>query len=177
MRHQFCYTLRRNRKKWLSQLVATLLLLFLALNGLCFIAAYGLTHYKEPGQWSIARPKPKSPQVPSQLGLRYQTRQIVLESPSDRSQWLDVWNIPSRSKTSQGTVLMFPGSGGTKGTQLLPSARVFRDLNYDTVLVDFLGVGESSGTRTTVGYREGEDVAAVLKDAQKRLRTALTSRA
>ena len=168
MRHKFRYTLRRNRKKWLSQLVATLFLLFLALNGLCFIAAYGLTHYKEPGQWSIARPKPTSLQVPSQIGLRYQTRRIVLESPGDRSQWLDVWDIPlSRSKASQGTVLMFPGIGGTKGTQLLPSAKVFHDLNYDTVLVDFLGVGESSGTRMTVGYREGEDVAAVLKDAQK----------
>ena len=164
MPNKLRYQLSRNRKKWRSRLMVSLLLLVLGLNGLCFAAAYGLTHYKEPGQWSIARPKPMSTQVPSQVGLRYQTRRIVLDSPS---QWLDVWDIPaSRSKASQGTVLMFPGNGGTKGTQLLPSAQVFHDLNYDMVLVDFLGVGGSSGTRATVGYREGEDVAAVLKDAR-----------
>ena len=147
--------------------MASLLLLLLGLNGLCFVAAYGLTHYKEPGQWSIARPKPIGIQVPSDLGLSYRTRRIGLDSPKNRPQWLEVWDIAApRSEVSQGTVLMFPGNGGTKGTQLLPSAKVFHTLNYDTVLVDFLGVGGSSGTRTTVGYREGEDVAAVLRDAQ-----------
>ena len=149
--------------------MASLLLLLLGLNGLSFVAAYGLAHYQEPGQWSIARPKPIDTQVPSDLGLIYRTRRIGLDSPRDHPQWLEVWDIaaPRSSKASQGTVLMFPGIGGTKGTQLLPSAKVFNDLNYDTVLVDFLGVGGSSGTRMTVGYREGEDVAAVLRDARR----------
>jgi alpha-beta hydrolase superfamily lysophospholipase len=40
-------------------------------------------------------------------------------------------------------------------------------LNYDTLLVDFRGLGGSSGNTTTLGVRETEDVALSMRYAQR----------
>jgi alpha-beta hydrolase superfamily lysophospholipase len=44
---------------------------------------------------------------------------------------------------------------------------VFHGLNYNTLLVDFRGVGGSSGKTTTLGVREAKDVALALNFARK----------
>lgn len=52
---------------------------------------------------------------------------------------------------------------------LLPvlPAQVFHALGYDTWLVDFRGVGGSSGNTTTLGMREAQDVVASVSYIQK----------
>ena len=52
---------------------------------------------------------------------------------------------------------------------LLPEAAVWRELGYDTLLVDFRGSGGSSGQVTTLGYLEAEDVAAACNYARRQL--------
>ena len=47
-----------------------------------------------------------------------------------------------------------------------PEARAFLDMGLSVLLVDFRGSGESTGSRTTVGFDEGEDVARSLDFAR-----------
>ncbi len=84
-----------------------------------------------------------------------------------RSAWLETWYIPAGGAEVEGTVLLFPGNGGNKSKQLLAPAKTFHHLRYDTLLVDFRGVGGSSDNTTTLGAREAQDVAAALAFAQR----------
>ena len=138
------------------------LIVFCAVNLLGYIGAYYLTHFKTPGQIGWGLSKPISSKLPTDLGLRYQTKRI----PIDRSEWLETWSIPAALAPSKGTIVLFHGDKSTKAKQLLPPARVFHDLGYDTVLVDFRGVGGSSGNTTTIGMREARDVAQIASYAQ-----------
>jgi hypothetical protein len=56
-------------------------------------------------------------------------------------------------------VLLFHGHGGCK-CALLREANALREIGYSTLLVDFRGSGGSSGSVTTIGAREADDVAA-----------------
>jgi uncharacterized protein len=133
------------------------------LNIFAYIYAHLLTHFIEPGQFGVGLPKPKSSQTPIDLGLKYTTGRIEI----DRSQWLETWLIPVNNSVSKGTVILFPGIRNSKSRQLLAPAQVFHELGYDTLLVDFRGVGGSSGNTNTIGMREAEDVALSVKYAQK----------
>jgi len=65
-------------------------------------------------------------------------------------------------------VILFHGYAGEKSS-LLPEARTFLALGYSVMLVDFRGSGESSESLTTIGWKEGEDVAAALQYAKTNL--------
>jgi alpha-beta hydrolase superfamily lysophospholipase len=41
---------------------------------------------------------------------------------------------------------------------MLDKAKEFENLNYDILLVDFMGCGGSEGNQTTVGFKEAEEV-------------------
>jgi uncharacterized protein len=145
-----------------KRLLQVLLSFCLALNLAAYGGAYQLTHYRTPGSWGLGAPKPISSKLPSELGLNYTTHRIPIEP----DEWLETWSIPA-SSTPKGTVILFPGNGGSKAKQLLLPAQVFHDLGYDTWLVDFRGVGGSSGNTTTLGMREAQDVVASVSYAQK----------
>jgi uncharacterized protein len=134
---------------------------FVLVNILAYSGAYLMTHYSEPGQWGV--PKPNSSKTPSDIGLSYSTQRLTVNS----SEWVETWLIPASSAEAKGTVLMFPGKDSSKAKQLLAPAQVFHDLCYNPLLVDFRGVGGSSGNTTTLGVREAEDVALVLKEADR----------
>ena len=51
---------------------------------------------------------------------------------------------------------------------LLAPAKVFHDLGYALLLVDFQGSGGSHGDDTTIGYREAGDVAAAVDYAREK---------
>jgi len=55
------------------------------------------------------------------------------------------------------TVAFFHGYGGEK-TSLLDKAEEFKRLNFDVLLVDFMGSGGSEGNQTTLGFKEAEEV-------------------
>jgi hypothetical protein len=132
--HQLTHR-RRRRLCW------GLVILLVSLNVPTYLLAYHMTHVREPGQVGIGVPKPSHDNKPSDRGLFYATRTI----PISQSQWLETWEIPTQTASSRGTVLLFPGNLGTKSSQLIPPAQSFANLGFNTVLVDFQGVGGSSG--------------------------------
>jgi uncharacterized protein len=149
--------------RWQKQIVRVVLIAVFGINAIAYLGAYSLTHFNTPGHLGLALPRPSNSKLPSDLGLEY----VVQRIPVNRTEWLETWFIPAPSSASKGTVLLFPGNGGSKGKQLLPPARVFHDLNYDTLLVDFRGVGGSSGNTTTLGMREAKDVALAVNYARQ----------
>ena len=153
--------LKRRSRRRLLQIV---LIVFLILNALSYAGAYALTHFSSPGQWRLGLPRPDSAQLPTDMGLEYVTQRI----PINQDEWLETWLIPAQDGSSpNGTVLLFPGNGGSKAKQLLAPTGVFHRLGYDTLLVDFRGVGGSSGDTTTLGIREAKDVALALDYAER----------
>jgi pimeloyl-ACP methyl ester carboxylesterase len=139
-----------------------LLAVFLLINILTFAGAYLLTHFSAPGYWGVI-PKPSNQLLPSDIGLRYVTQRIAI-APNE---WLEAWFIPSQSPNPKGTVLLFPGNVGSKSKQLLAPTQVFHPLGYDALLVDFRGLGGSSGNTTTIGMKEAKDVALTVQYAQR----------
>jgi uncharacterized protein len=148
----------RKTKMLLWQLALAFLVI---LNILAYSGAYFMTHYSEPGQWGL--PKPNSAKTPADIGLSYSTQHLSVKN----NEWVETWLIPAADKEVKGTMLLFPGKDSSKANQLLAPAQVFHDLHYNSLLVDFRGVGGSSGNTTTLGVRESEDVALVLKEADR----------
>jgi alpha-beta hydrolase superfamily lysophospholipase len=52
-------------------------------------------------------------------------------------------------------------------SSLLPAAQQFHQMGYAVEVVDFRGSGGSSGSSTTIGYFEAEDVVATVADARQ----------
>jgi uncharacterized protein len=111
-------------KRLRKRLWQAALLIFLLLNLLSYVGVYGFTHYRSPGQFGLGQARPDSSKLPSEVGLAYITQRI----PVDRQAWLETWLIPASHASAQGTVLLFPGNGGSKGSQLLAPAQVLHNL-------------------------------------------------
>jgi uncharacterized protein len=86
----------------------------------------------------------------------YQVISLLTSDSIKLSAWL------SKVPNAKGTVILFPGYASAKDA-LLANAKVFNQLGYHTLLVDFRGVGESEGIETTIGYREAEDVKTAFR--------------
>ena len=145
------------KRRWLWR---TVLIAFIGVNGLGYLGAYVLTHGKSPDQFGIGFPRPENASTPADFGMTYETQRV----PMGAQHWLETWSI--KSGRPQGTVLLFPGNKASKDKLLMP-AQTFHQLGYDTWLVDFRGVGGSSGNTTTVGARESHDVAAAVEYARQ----------
>ncbi|KAI9131444.1 alpha/beta hydrolase [Acaryochloris sp. CCMEE 5410] len=140
--------------RWRRRVLFISLFLLISLNASTYLAAYTLTHVRDPGQWGLGFPKPTNIRTPQERGLSYSTHRLPINS----SAWLEAWLIPATGTPAQGTVVMFPGNRSTKDRQLIGPAQTFSQLGYNSLLVDYRGVGGSSGYSTTVGMREAEDV-------------------
>ncbi len=137
--------------------------ILLLVNGLAFFGAYTLTHFNDSMLPGLAfAPKPENARKPSDFGLDYATERI----PINEQEWLEAWRIPYNGE-ARGTVLLFPGNGGNKDQQLILPGQAFHQMGYHTLLVDFRGQGGSSGSSSTMGLRESEDVAYAFKYAEK----------
>ena len=75
---------------------------------------------------------------------------------------LEAWFARPDSGRARGTVALFHGYTSSK-SHLAHEAGYFRCLGYNVLLVDQAGNGNSAGFRTTVGYREADDVAAAFR--------------
>jgi uncharacterized protein len=153
----------RLRQKNIKRIYQFILVVFLLLNLIIYTGVYAATHYGFPGILGLGLTKPNSPKLPSDIGLEYSTQRIPVSS----TEYLETWLIPTRNSVAKGTVILFPGIGDSKGKQLLPLAQKFNSLNYDTLLVDFLGVGGSTGNNISIGLREAKDVALAFNYAKK----------
>jgi uncharacterized protein len=153
---------------------------FLALNGFAFMQARSMTHFVSAGQRTakpeklsltdkirviltgVEIPRPDNQTTPQEIQLVYQTYRIAIREESEEH--LEAWYIPAQK--SRGLVLLFPPYGNSKAALLAPT-KVFHDLGYDALLVDFRGVGGSGGNDTTLGVREAKDVAIAFTYSQK----------
>ena len=101
----------------------------------------------------ISNPKPQSLLTPT-----FQADNVTIPSPNGP---LAAWYARPDAGTAKGTVALFHGYTSSKA-HLLHEAGYFRRLGYAVLLVDQAGSGQSAGNRTTVGYREADDVAAAV---------------
>jgi uncharacterized protein len=151
----------QRKARLLKRLGQIALIIFLILNLLAYGGAYGMTHFRTRGHLGWGFPRPSGSKLPTDMGLEYVTQRVPLNS----KEWLETWLIPVA--VPKGSVILFPGNAGSKSNQLLAPAQAFHDLGYDTLLVDFRGVGGSSGHTTTLGLREAKDVALMMNYAQR----------
>jgi uncharacterized protein len=184
--------LRQFQRKWLRRRTILLTLLIsgaavgIGLNGIAWMQARAMTHYVEAGErtakpeklsWSekigvvltgVRLPRPMNRQTPDQIGLSYETHLIPISEPETQPATLEAWFIPTESPQKRGTVLLFPPYGASKQALFGPS-KILHELGYNTMLVDFRGVGGSSGSDTTMGVREGRDVAQAMAYVQQHI--------
>ncbi|MFL5800894.1 MAG: alpha/beta hydrolase [Roseiflexaceae bacterium] len=167
----------RRRGGCLRRLALMFALGFVMLNVLAWFHVRAATHFVAEGrpleQWlsmprleqlrtivtGVAIPRPHNRQTPSDHNLPYAVHQITLAD----GQMLEGWFVPHPQ--SRGVIVMFTGYAGVKDGLLTPAATVFQ-LGYSSFLVDFRGAGGSSGSDTTLGLREAEDVAAAVAYAR-----------
>lgn len=101
-------------------------------------------------------PRPANRRTPGDFSLSFETHRF---SNGDGAM-LETWFLPG--KNDRLVVALFHGYAASKST-LLTAARAFHRLGYATLLVDFYGSGGSSGTGTTIGVKEANDVAATVE--------------
>ena len=167
-------------KPCLLALLITVVAGFAVLNVLAYNHAYAMTHFSsggahnsKPEDLSLATklkvlcagvniPRPSSDRSP--LNLDPDCR--VLSIAGGDHVRLSAWYSDRGSGTP--LVILFHGYGAEKSS-LLPAAKVFRALGASVLLMDFRGSGGSSEGYTTIGWREADDVAAVVHYANDNL--------
>ncbi len=77
---------------------------------------------------------------------------------------LVAWYYNSGTK---GTFILFHGYAGEK-SDLLQRANLLEDQGYSTLLVDFMGHGDSEGFQTTIGFQEAKQVQSCYEFIQKK---------
>jgi uncharacterized protein len=107
----------------------------------------------------IRVPRPRTVLTPADIGPGCTAVRIE----SGAGVHLGAWHCAGAPRRPM--VLLFHGYAGEKGG-MQPEARAFLDMGLSVLLVDFRGSGESTGSRTTVGFDEGEDVARSLAFAR-----------
>ncbi|WP_433780599.1 alpha/beta hydrolase [Flavobacterium anhuiense] len=152
-------------KLFKNKYLKTITLIFLIINVIAFIHAYKFTHFTESNSkktaspeklssfekvktlfFGVNNPKPQNKKVPTQ---KYQT--IKLKS----NKKIECWLI--KNQNSRGTVVLFHGYGGEKSS-MLDKSNEFLKLGFNTMLVDFMGSGNSEGNQTTIGFKESKEV-------------------
>jgi uncharacterized protein len=139
---------------------------FILMNVVAFFHAYKFTHFakaekiktKSPGKLStgekistlifgVNNPRPVNNIVPAYL---YQT--VFLNGAKK----IECWEI-KKDSVAKGTVVIFHGYSGNKAS-MLDKADEFLNLDFNVLLVDFIGSGGSEGHQTTLGFKEAADV-------------------
>jgi hypothetical protein len=174
------------RRRPKTAVASFVLFVFLLLNTLAFVHAYSMTHFvagasrtPRPDQLSrmakvgvlltgVNLAKPTNTITPATFNLAYSTHRY---RGADGTEY-EAWHVPADGppwRRSRGVCLLFPGYAGPKAS-LLREAQILHEADYDAFLVDFRGCGGSSGSVTTVGYREADDVADAVEHVRNTLR-------
>lgn len=165
---------RRKRIALLALLTA-----FALLNAAAYLHARAMTHYTAGGTKTagpqgvsparkvrvlltgVSLPRPTNYRTPAELQLPFE----VCEFPAADGGRLEAWHVGRPH--AKGLVLVFHGYAACKA-MMLHQARAFYDMGYAVLLVDFRGSGGSSGSDTTLGVREAQDVATAVEYARSR---------
>jgi uncharacterized protein len=154
------------------------ILAFILVQAVAFMQARAMTHFTGPGARTgtpetlgplgrarvlltgVRVPRPENHMTPAGLGLAYETIRL----PREAGIRLEAWFVPA----GEGPVLLaFPGYATSKA-DILASAVLLHEMGYSILLVDFFGVGGSSGSGTSLGFDEARDVATALAYARER---------
>lgn len=153
-----------NLRKMLIRLLKLSLIGFVLLNILAFSHAYNFTHFSDDKV-----EKTKNSKLSTLEKIKLLLTGINNPRPEDQtkpSQKFETVNIQSNKKIkcwlikavqSKGTIIIFHGYGGQKAT-MLDKSDAFLKMGYNTLLVDFMGSGNSEGNQTTIGVMEAEQV-------------------
>lgn len=159
------YIIKTKRVKHILLFLVIFFLIFA--NIIVVIQAYSFSHFKEnvkpiPRDLDIATSdiikmffcgvdllRPKAIQYPS---VKYKEFDI----PISENKKLNAWSI-STDSINKGMVILYHGYMDEK-SKMLPYAYSILDMGYEVVLIDFEGSGKSSGSRTTIGHHEAENV-------------------
>ena len=155
-------------KKVFKYLLRTVLVLFVLLNVIVMFHAYKFTHFYEPNEITIIPETEKTGwdktkdmlfgfNTPKQKNVAPDSSYKTVTITTTDGFKLDAWYVTVPN--AKGSVAMFHGHAGKK-TGLLYEAQSFRELGYNTLLVDLRAHGNSEGNTCTIGYNEGADVKA-----------------
>ena len=164
-----------NLSKRTTLFIRVLVFAFLMINIIAFFHAYKFTHFTENKSEKTKSPekqssfekvktlflgvnnlKPKNLKFPSQ---KYKT--VLLKS----NKKIECWLI--KNEKSKGTIILFHGYGSEKSS-LISKSDEFLKLGYSTMLVDFMGSGNSEGNQTTIGYKEAQEVKSTFDYLNKK---------
>ena len=160
-------TIVMNMKKFLKIILKTFLVLFLLVNIITAFHAYKFTHFYNQGEVAVKKKEDKSTwdvtkeiffginAVKQKNTVPDSAFETVIISTKDSIK-LEGWYIKT-SGIAKGTVILFHGHGNKK-TSVVDEAAGFRQLGYNTLLVDFRAHGNSGGNTCTIGFNESEDV-------------------
>jgi alpha-beta hydrolase superfamily lysophospholipase len=153
----------KSMARWAAK---TILALFILLNIITAFHAYKFTHFYDRGERIIKKETEKNgwdktkellfgfnfeKQLNGIPDTAYQTLYLRTSDGLKLEAWL------MKVKEPKGTVALFHGHGGKKSSALFEASR-FRQLGYNTLLLDFRAHGNSQGNTCTIGYKESEDV-------------------
>ncbi len=156
------------RTKIIRKLALAFFMVFLLMNLVAFLHAWNFTHFtsrdtrtpppEELSVWQkinvlftgVSLPRPENYTVPE---VDFESTWLTAGEDS-----VALWEI--NGEINKGTVAMFHGYFANR-TSMLEQAQRFRRLGYRTVLVDFRGSGGSSGSSTSIGYHEKQEVKLV----------------
>ncbi|HEY2918201.1 MAG TPA: alpha/beta fold hydrolase [Candidatus Binatia bacterium] len=160
-------------KRFGKLLTAALLSAAVGVNILAFMQARAMTRFTDGGTRTarpeqltfldvaavfisgVNVPRPQNRRTPAALDLPFETHRFS----SGNGSTLEAWYVPGNDERL--IVVLFHGYAASKST-ILNAARVFHELGYGNLLVDFYGSGGSSGDETTLGVEEARDVAAAV---------------
>jgi uncharacterized protein len=154
-------------KKLFRFLFKTILVLFVLVNIITAFHAYKFTHIYERGEITVKSNGDKTAWdktseilfgvkvAKQQNAVPDSTFETVTLTSKDGIK-LDAWYAKTNI-VAKGTVILFHGHVSKK-SGVLSEADGFRQLGYNTLLVDFRAHGNSGGNTCTIGYYESEDV-------------------
>ncbi len=169
------------RRAWMRRALITIASLFVLLNFMAYMHARRMTHFVDGGRgvhhlekmsagekirsvlFGLTIPRPENRSTPQKFNLDFTTHSFASSDGIN----LEAWHIPAAtSHRSRGLVIGFHGYMTCKSV-LLRQANALHEIGFDVMLVDFRGAGGSTGSDTTIGYREADDVAASVEYAQR----------
>jgi len=154
-------------KKFLKRGLIFILVIFVFVNIFVAIQAYSSTHFHEQGanlqhndilsnkeiaQMLITGVKIIKPRAHIEPNRKYKSIKIK----SEENKFLSAWVLQTDS-VHKGSVILFHGYKDEK-SMFLNYAYELLDMGYNTILVDFMGSGDSYGLQSTIGYKEAENV-------------------
>lgn len=105
----------------------------------------------------VTMPKPTSSTTPADFNLEFESFTV----DNQRGHQLHAWRIPAEGGAAP-IAAIFHGYSACKA-DLIGVGGAFHEMGCESILLDFYGSGESSGSATSFGYHEAEDIVALLE--------------